>query len=152
MTAHIIRLDGQEAYDLIFTDHLAMLSEIQQDTMHRSLLNSSRVWMGMDDKEIIAMWGLIPPTLMSEVAYLWLYTTRHMHSHTFMFIRHSKRAVETMLEDYPLIVGHAALLNRRSRQWLAWLGAEFGEPINDRIIPFIIKAPTSWQQDSAQSA
>jgi len=152
MTASIIRIDGAEAYDLIFTEHLSMLTPIEQDTMQRSLRNSSRVWMGMDDDKIIAMWGLIAPTLMSDMAYLWMYHTKHLHGHTFMFIRHSQRAVQEMLEDYPTIIGHAALRNQRSRQWLTWLGAEFGEPINDKVIPFTIKASPQWQQDSVQSA
>lgn len=152
MTASIIRVDGAEAYDLIFTEHLSMLTVIEQETMQRSLMNSSRVWMGMNDDKIIAMWGLIPPTLMSDVAYLWMYHTKHLHGHTFMFIRHSQRAVQDMLKEFPTIVGHAALRNHRSRQWLRWLGAEFGDPINDKIIPFTIKASSQWQLDSAQSA
>lgn len=152
MSASIIRLDGAEAYDLIFPDHLATLSVAEQETMHRSLCNSSRVWMGFDDDKIIALWGLIPPTLMSDVAYLWLFTTPNLHGHTFMFIRHSQRAVQQMLQEFPTIVGHAACTNHRGMQWLRWLGAEFGDPINDKVIPFTIKASHQWQPDSAQSA
>lgn len=153
MTARIIRVDGAEAYDLIFTEHLSMLSEIEQETMQRSLTNSSWVWLGMDDADIIAIWGLIPPTLMSDVAYLWMYHTKHLSKHTFMFIRHSQRAVEEMLQQYPTIVGHTAIINRRAQQWLRWLGAEFSDPINNKVIPFTIKAKPQWaQQDSVQSA
>lgn len=151
MTASIFRTNGQEAYDLLFTEHLATLAVISQETMHRTIMNSSRVWLGVDDEKIIAMWGLIPPTLMSDIAYLWLFTTEHLHGHTFMFIRHSRRAVREMLEDFPTIVGHASLHNQRSRQWLAWLGAEFEDPIDDKVIPFTIRAK-QWQQDSVQSA
>jgi hypothetical protein len=68
MTASIIRLDGQEAYDLLSPEHLAMLPDIEQETMHRAIMNSSRVWMGMDDAKILAVWGLIPPTLLSDTA------------------------------------------------------------------------------------
>lgn len=140
MTASIIRLDGAEAYDLIFTEHLSMLSTIEQETMQRALGNSSRVWMGMDDTVILAMWGLIPPTLMSDTAYLWMFHTKHLSKHTFMFIRHSQRAVEEMLKEYPTIVGHCAIVNIRAHQWLRWLGASFGDPISDKALPFTIKA------------
>lgn len=152
MTAQIIRCDSSDAYDLIFADHLAMLSTIEQETMHRSMKNSSRIWVGEDDGKIIAVWGLIPPTLMSEVAYLWLFTTKHLAGHVFIFVRHSQRAVEEMLTEYPTIVGHTAIDNRKAQQWLRWLGAEFGEPVHNTVLPFIIKARQhSWPKDLGQS-
>lgn len=151
MTASIIRLNGAEAYALISPEYLAKLPDIEQETMHRAIMNSSKLWLGMDDDKIIAMWGLIPPTLMSDVAYLWLFTTKHLEGHTFMFIRHSQRAVQEMLEEYPTIVGHCAIGSDRSIQWLRWLGAEFGDPINNMALPFTIRNK-QWPQDSAQSA
>jgi hypothetical protein len=87
---------------------------------------------------------------MSERAYLWLFTTEHLHNHVFMFIRHSQRAVQEMLTEFPTIVGHAALGSTRSIQWLRWLGAEFTEPVG-QFLPFTIKAK-QWPQDLVQSA
>jgi hypothetical protein len=152
MTAQIICPDGVEAHDLIYPDCLSMLSTIEQDTMKRALMNSSRVWIGMDDDKIIATWGLIAPTLMSDTAYLWLLTTKHLTSHQFMFIRHSKRVVEQMLDLFPTIVGHTAVANIRGQQWLRWLGAEFSPSADDTpFVTFTIRA-RQWQQDSVQSA
>lgn len=149
----IIRITGSEAYDLIYEEHLATLSVINQETMQRAMANSSRVWLGEDEGRVIAVWGLIPPTLMSDIAYLWLFTTKNLTRHTFIFIRHSQRAVQEMLEDFPVIVGHAELTNRKSIQWLKWLGAEFGDPVSDRAIPFTITAKAKqWPQDLVQSA
>lgn len=152
MTASIIRVDGASAYDLIYTDHLATLSTIEQETMQRSLMNSSHVWVGMNDEKIVALWGLIPPTLMSDIAYLWMYHTKHLDGHTFRFIRHSQLAIRLALNEFPTIVGHVAIANRRAQQWLRWLGAEFGSPINSTVLPFTIKASSQWQLDSARSA
>lgn len=152
MTTRIYSLDSSEAYDLIYRDHLAMLSEVEQETMHRALENSSRLWIGVDGDKVLALWGLIPPTLLSDTAYLWLFTTEHLTGHTFVLIRHSQRAVQEMLKEFPTIVGHAKVGARRSMQWLRWLGAVFEEPINNVAIPFTIKAKQQWPQDSAQSA
>jgi hypothetical protein len=152
MTAEIIRLDGAEAYDLIYTEHLATLSVLDQETMHRTIMNSTRVWMGVDDGQIIAIWGLIPPSILSDTAYLWLYTTKYFTKHTFVFIRHSQRAVAEMLKEFPIIVGHGTPSNPRSLRWLKWLGAEFGDlEFEGRAIRFTIRAD-KWQQVSAQSA
>lgn len=151
MTAAILRVTGAEAYDLIYTEHLATLSTIAQESMHRALTNSSRVWIGEDGGLILAVWGLIPPTLMSDTAYLWLYTTPHLKDHSLILVRHSQRLVQRMLEDYPTIVGHGQVGAERSLWWLRWLGAEFGEPQGE-FLPFTIRAKQSWHQDSVQSA
>lgn len=150
MTAQIVGIEGSAAYDLIFAEHLSMMSTINQETMKRSMQNSSRVWLGMDDAKVLAVWGLIPPTLLSDVAYLWLFTTKDFGAHQFMFIRHSQRAVQMMLEEFPVIVGHGVVGADKSLRWLRWLGAKFGEPQGE-FLPFEIRAG-KWQQVSAQSA
>lgn len=144
MKAAIQRFSGPEAYGLIYPRCLATLSELNQETMQRSMNNSSHVWVGYSATDVLAFWGLIPPTLLSDRAYLWLYTTEHMQGHQFMFIRWSQRAVEEMLHEYPLIVGHCAVGATKSIRWLRWLHAQFEEP-QGQLIPFTIKA-SSWPQ------
>ncbi len=139
MTAAIARLSGTEAYDLIFPQYLATLPVLDQETMKRSMANSSRVWIGYDEGKVLCCWGLISPTLLSDRAYLWLYTTDHMHEYVFTFVRQSQRAVAAMLEEFPIIVGHAAVGATKSIRWLRWLGAVFGEP-QGPVIPFEIRA------------
>lgn len=140
MTASIIRLTGDEAYDLIYPECIAMLSELNQETMRRSMMNSRWVWVGREDEKVLGFWGLIPPTLLSDRAYLWLMTTPHMREHVFVFVRYSQRVVQEMLAEYPLIVGHCTAGQDKSFRWLRWLGAQFGEPIG-QLVPFEIKAP-----------
>ncbi len=151
MTAIILRVGCAEAYDLLYPDHLAMLPVLEQESMHRAIMNSTRLWLGQDEGRVLAVWGLIPPTLMSDTAYLWLYTTKHLHQHSLILVRHSQRLVQSMLDDYPTIVGHGQVGARRSLRWLRWLGAEFGEP-QGQFLPFTIKAKSLWHQDSARSA
>jgi hypothetical protein len=150
MTARITSIPGAEAYDLIFPDHLAMLSSVDQETMQRTMSNSSRVWIGFNDDAILCAFGLIPPTMLSNRAYLWLYTTHHMTEHVFVFIRHSQRMVQEMLQEFPVIVGHGTTDAPRSLRWLHWLGAKFGEP-QGRFLPFTIEA-SQWQQRSVRLA
>lgn len=150
MTVHIARLPGLEVYDLIFADHLAKLSSIDQETMYRTMTNSTRCWVGMDNGLVVAVWGLIPPTFLSDRAYLWLRTTEHLQGHIFQLIRHSQRAVQNILSEYPIIIGHGMVGNSRSLRWLRWLGAVFGEP-QGNFLPFEIRA-SQWQQPSVQSA
>ena len=140
MSVQVSRLSGNEAYILIYPEYLAMMSQVQQETMRRSMANSTRVQVYFDEDKVLCFWGLIPPTLLSDRAYLWLYTTEHMHEHIFSLVRHSQRAVEEMLKDYPIIVGHGVVGNSKSIRWLRWLGAKFGDP-QGQLLPFEIRAP-----------
>lgn len=139
MTAQLNRLSGPEAYDLIFRDYLALLPATEQEVMHRAMTQSTRCWIGWQDDKVLCFLGLIPPTLMSDRAYLWLYTTKHLHEHIFTFVRYSQRVMEEMLREYPIIVGHTETGNIKAIRWLRWLGAVFGEP-QGPVIPFEIRA------------
>lgn len=99
---------------------------------------SLHVQYGYIDEELACVWGLKPPTLLSDRAYLWLYVTDVVKEHTFIFIRQSQIAVEKMLEDYTELYGRAEASNSKAFPWLRWLGAKFGEP-NGTTIPFVIR-------------
>ena len=103
------------------------------------LAMSQRVWEARVDGELACIWGLIPPTLMSTQAYLWLHTTEVAAEHTFLLVRYSQLWVQHMLETYPTIVGHVARDAKRSQRWLQWLGARLGRP-DGKLIPFTIEA------------
>ena len=139
MTVSIQRLTGNDAYDLIFPDYLAKLSITDQITMHQAMVHSSRVWLGYAEGQVQCLWGIVSPTLLSDRAYLWLYTTPHLTHHVFLLVRHSQRVVQEMLKDFPTITGHCEVRATKSIRWLRWLGATFGEP-QGRLVPFIIRA------------
>lgn len=118
--------------------------------MHRAIHNSTYVWIGDVDGEVFGFWGLIAATLLSDRAYLWLYSTNNLRKHVFRFIRHSREVTEELLTHYPVLVGHGHADDHRSLQWLRWCGAEFGTPTGP-YIPFEIKA-SQWPQQLARSA
>src|SRR5277367_3108840 len=109
--------------------------EIMKDCLYRSI----EVRYGLIDGVVACVWGLIPPTLLSDRAWLWLITTDIVAEHKFLFIRHSQRYIELALKEYPYIIGDCLASNHAAKRWLQWLGAEFHEPVGGRI-PFVIKA------------
>jgi hypothetical protein len=108
-----------------------------EKTMDFCLLMSTVIWAGFIDGGLACIWGVIPPTLMSNQAYLWLYTTDLVKEHQFLLVRHSQMVIKDILEEYPSIVGHAIIGSDKSIRWLKWLGAKFGEPQGTGI-PFRI--------------
>lgn len=83
------------------------------------------VWTGKVDDKVACVWGLIPPTILSNRAYLWLLTTDLVEDNRFMFIRWSQRYVEHMLTIFPEIHGYADTRFKNNIRWLKWLGAKF---------------------------
>ena len=93
----------------------------------------------MDDGKVAGFWGIVLPTLISDRAYLWLYTTPALDDHQFVFVRQSQIWIKETLKEFPLIVGHAFAARTKSIRWLKWLGAKFLQP-EGRLIPFEIRA------------
>jgi hypothetical protein len=107
--------------------------------MRRAMEASTGVWLGLDDNTVLACWGVQPPSLLSDRAHLWLFTTEALQSHVFMFIRHSQRAVAAMLQEFSTLYGWTVRDNVHAIRWLQWLGAEFG-PEYRGALPFEIRA------------
>lgn len=139
MSLTIRPVDKDETKRLIFSATSGTLSEADRTQLHKCLALTTDLWVGSFDGILLAAWGLIPPTLLADRAYLWLYTTPHVGDHTFVFVRQSQRALEYMLKLYPIIEGHTQADAGDSIRWLKWLGAEYGTPIG-KLIPFQIKA------------
>jgi hypothetical protein len=136
---NIMKFKSQDAWDLLYPEHLSMLSEFNQDTMRRAILNSTWVWIGDVNGEIFGFWGLIAPTLLSDRAYLWFFSTDSLCRHIFRFVRHSRRVTTELLAHYPILVGHGRSNDEQSLRWLRWCGAVFG-PSQGDLIPFEIRS------------
>lgn len=138
MTVSVFQAEQEFISKWFFEQPEIELSEKDRDTFYRCFLTSTELWVGLKDNSLVCIWGLAPPTLLSNEAYLWLYTTSSLAGNEFLFVRHSQRAIERMLEKYPTIVGHTTGDNRQTMRWLRWLGASFGDN-NGKLIPFIIR-------------
>jgi hypothetical protein len=106
--------------------------------LQRWLKVSDEVWYGMLDGELLCVYGLATPSMVSNRAYLWMISTDLMEQHKFLFIRHSQLVVEDALKVYDMIMGHVAADNAPARKWLKWLGAQI-EPVHDGYSVFRIR-------------
>ena len=136
MKASVEKATRSEVCNMILA--LGKFTGDESTFFRKCILRSRPVWRGYVDDALVGIWGLIPPTLISDQAYLWLYATEALKGNEFLFVRHSQIEVRKMLKDYSLIHGHAMVENTRGIRWLRWLGAEFSEPIGCAL-PFVIR-------------
>jgi hypothetical protein len=138
-------LVGQSISDLIFESTGIRLSLNESGILEFCQNMSSETWTGFAGGKLICCWGLIPPSLLSDQAYLWMHSTPAVKDHTFVLVRHSQRIIEDALKKYPRIVGHCKVGATDSIRWLRWLGARFME-MEGPFIPFeIIRKQTDKQ-------
>jgi hypothetical protein len=124
--------------DLIHRSQVASIPGAEE-ILKECIWRSTEVRQGLVDGEVACAWGLIPPTILSNTAYLWLLTTDIIAEHKFLFIRYSQRYIEEALKTYPIIIGDVVGHNPSARRWIKWLGGEFGPTILGRT-PFTIRA------------
>ena len=132
MTIAIAVADRTVLKGMISASPHICLSSVEVQQLDACLMISSEIYVGLVDGELACVWGLIPPTLMSSQAYLWLYTTALVEEHKFLFVRHSQRWMERALQEYETIVGFCKPENKSAIKWLEWLGADFKRPFSER--------------------
>lgn len=114
------------------------LSQEQRAQFTNFVRASTIVWQASRDDRCLCIWGLMPPTLSSNTAYMWFYIVEYIEQLEFLIVRHSRRAIEKALEEYPIIVGHCQRDNERAIRWMKWLGATFADYDFD-LLPFRIE-------------
>lgn len=138
MKVLIESLEGMSISELISFSTELTLDSKSLDMLEFCQTMSAESWSGYVNGRLVCCWGLIPPSLLSSQAYLWMHSTPAIRDHQFLLVRHSQRIIEQALTRYERIVGHCQASASDSIRWLRWLGAEF-EYTGEQFIPFTIR-------------
>lgn len=77
-------------------------------------------------EDMLCIYGLIPRTILSDEAYIWMHWTSEVEKHKLIFARRAKRLVNELLHSYSIIRGHCFIAG--SMPWLMSVGATFHTP------------------------
>ena len=137
MGVKILRDQEIDAESVLAASPLAALPQARANLL-MFMNHSVEMWVGYHDREVACVCGLIPPSILSDRAYLWMLHTYTVEQHKFLFIRHSQMWIKEILERYPIIYGHVEKKNHQAIRWLKWLGAEMKQS-EQALIPFEIR-------------
>lgn len=102
-----------------------IISEHQAPPVLQRIVELSEPAMVLSFGEPLAYFGLIPQTLVSDKAYLWVHTLPEVERHKLVFTRESRAIARRMLEHYNVVYGHC--FTDSARAWIRWAGAEINE-------------------------
>jgi hypothetical protein len=71
----------------------------------------------------IVMFGIVPETLLSDRANIWLLSTEGILKVRKSFVKHCRGFIESMLLQYRILENHIDARNKLSIHWLKWCGA-----------------------------
>src|SRR5258708_12207330 len=125
MSVQIESINRQQTRDLILSARGGILTELESKTLDACLGFATHLWIGQVDGKMVCAWGLVPPSLLAEEAYLWLYSTPEVADHKFVFVRYSQLVMKEMLRIYPRIVGVTDIKSTNSTPCLTCLRANF---------------------------
>lgn len=134
---HAARSSREMTRELILEMHGGILTDEDLRALETCTSQATYLWVGYIHDRPVCAYGLVPPTFLSDRAYLWLYASDGIEPFKFQFVRHSQLIMEEMRKLYPIIYGVTSNDNPRAMRWLKWLGAVYGKSYHG-LVPFQI--------------
>ncbi len=101
-----------------------------RSALRYSMEKSVYSWTILFDGVPEAMFGVGDINILSGIGAPWLLGTDAIERNYRLFLKTSVGFRDQLLSRYPIMRNLVDERNTVSRRWLAWLGAEFSEPMN----------------------
>jgi hypothetical protein len=115
LIAHLREADRLEVEASVGVDNV-------ESTIHASVASSWQVWTARADGKLGCIFGVVPLSVLGGVGAPWLLGTDVMDANPRVVIRKSPKYIRPMIELFPHLMNVVDVRNKRSIQWLRWLG------------------------------
>jgi len=78
--------------------------------------------------EPVAMFGIVPVTLLDDRAIVWMLTTDLIEKVSVRFLKLSKKFINLLREKYGILFNFVDVRHKKSIDWLEWCGAKLFKP------------------------
>ncbi|WP_145548552.1 hypothetical protein [Yersinia massiliensis] len=99
------------------------------EVIQRSMSASTICFAGLVDGEVIALFGVVPASILTGFGVPWLVAADSMERYQVTFLRHCRPVVRYMLSIYPHLENYVDTRNLAAKKWLRWLGFTIDDPI-----------------------
>lgn len=90
---------------------------------------STMCWTAEDPTGLVAIFGLVPLTLMGDTAVPWMLGTTRVDRHAGSLIRLAPSYIARMLAAYPRLLNAVDSRNAKACRWLRRAGFSLGPPM-----------------------
>lgn len=98
------------------------------DAIVRSIRASQWSYAAVEDREVLAIWGLVVDPLLAGYGTPWLLTANGVERHQRMFLEQSRFWVGWMLHRVPRLTVLIDSEYKQALRWAKWLGFELTGP------------------------
>jgi hypothetical protein len=98
-----------------------------KEALERST-NNSIFCLTIENCVPIGMFGICPEQLLGDKASIWMLGSDDINKITYKIVRECRNFIKKMLEYYPYLHNFVDAENKKSIQWLKWMGATMSEP------------------------
>lgn len=95
------------------------------EALKSSAARSAFTWTFMCNGKPCAVFGLVPDSLLSSKACIWLLGTDQINRCKLSYFKACRRMVARILQHYPVLYNYVDAEYKAAHKWLEALGAEF---------------------------
>jgi hypothetical protein len=96
-----------------------------KDVVDKTQYNTDFAIAGYCDKKLIAIFGVTRITAVTKTGAIWMFGTKFLPENKKVFLKHCKKCIEVMIENYPIVYNFVDKRNIMIINWLKWLGFTF---------------------------
>jgi hypothetical protein len=121
--AHLDDLDHIELRQLDAEEVWASHHMTPKEALQTSFKNSMHAFTVLHKDKIVAMFGVIPDSLLGRSALVWMLTTDAIDGVKIAFLRYSRLFINYLRSCYPILYNHVDARHAPCLRWLKWVGA-----------------------------
>lgn len=130
--------DGIKVRDALPTDMFQLresdINEVWASHHHkpeealRQSIEQSFLCYTIENGNPVASFGLVPENIISNKATVWMLASEDLNKIKIRFLINCKKFINLMLEYYPYLYNYVDDRNKKSIEWLLFLGAKMEDP------------------------
>lgn len=106
----------------------AMAMQTPDAAMQYGLKYSEVIKTGFIDDQPVAMWGVVPLSMVPSIGAPWMVGTKDLEQHAFTFLRRCREPLMELFKGYDTLENYVDVRNTMTIKWLKFMGFNLDKP------------------------